>query len=156
MAPTLTVGDTLLIAKRGAAVTRGAIVTFRPPPLAVVGHPAAVVAGQGVMAAASADGCGGGGSATAEVWIKRVVAVAGDEVHVAGGVLYVNGVAVDGRCGGAYEAWAGGVVPLGHLAVLGDNRGNSNDSHCWGWVPVERVGGVAVARLWPPDRLGGL
>lgn len=153
MAPTLAIGDTLLIAKT-APVVRGAIVTFRPPPLAMVGHLPTAPAGSGL--ASADDGGGGSGSATPEVWIKRVVAVAGDEVHVSGGVLYVNGAAVDARCGGAYEAWEGGVVPRGHLAVLGDNRGNSNDSHCWGWVPAERVAGVAVARFWPPDRLGGL
>ncbi|OSX73328.1 hypothetical protein BU14_0357s0021 [Porphyra umbilicalis] len=108
MAPTLAVGDTLLIAKT-APVHRGDIVTFWPPPLAAVGRPPRADAG-GAAAAAAAAARGG---AVADVWIKRVVAVAGDEVHVAGGVLYVNGAPVDGRCDGAYAEWAGGSCPRG-------------------------------------------
>ena len=39
-------------------------------------------------------------------------------------------------------------------AVLGDNRGASQDSRFWGSVPVSDVIGEAVAIYWPPGRAG--
>jgi signal peptidase I len=37
---------------------------------------------------------------------------------------------------------------------MGDNRNDSNDSHIWGFLPMENIIGHATVRFWPPDALG--
>src|SRR5262249_42170726 len=71
-----------------------------------------------------------------EIYLKRVIAGAGDVVALHGGVLYVNGI----RWRESYArvrpsrrwSWQENIgpyrVPAGSLFVLGDNRDNSEDS----------------------------
>ena len=83
--------------------------------------------------------------------VKRVVAVAGDEIAYDECVLFRNGEPVDEpyvadieRCGGSIEAT---VVPPGHLYVLGDNRAMSMDSRAFGPIPIDDVVGTVS---WTP------
>jgi len=48
------------------------------------------------------------------------------------------------------------VVPPGHYFMMGDNRGQSDDSRFWGPVPGKSIIGVAFFTYWPPDRIGTL
>jgi len=87
-------------------------------------------------------------------YIKRVIAVGGDEVKLVGGKVQVNGVELN-------EPYLGEdvstpvsddvfCIPPGHLFVLGDNRPHSNDSKSGlGLIPVARVKGLVRCTMWP-------
>ena len=47
-------------------------------------------------------------------------------------------------------------IPPGDYFMMGDNRGESDDSRFWGPVPDKWVIGVAFFTYWPPDRIGTL
>jgi len=90
--------------------------------------------------------------------IKRVVGLPGEQVTIADGRVYIDGVALNESylaqiTPGEGRSW---IVPPLHVFVLGDNRGNSKDSRYFGPVPLDTIIGHAVFRYWPLDKLGGL
>ncbi len=92
--------------------------------------------------------------------IKRVVGVAGDEIQVQSGVLYVNGEEQEepylndaDQSRGFYGPT---MVPEGHIFVMGDNRGNSADSRVFGPLPLENLKGEAFMRFWPVSKISTL
>jgi signal peptidase I len=103
-------------------------------------------------------------------YIKRVIAVAGETVEIkrdndaigdpnrqCGGCgVYVNGI----RLNEPYVKQTPNydmpptTVPEGRVFVLGDNRRNSEDSHIFGPLEIERIAGAAFGSFWPQDHLG--
>ncbi|MDQ8043972.1 MAG: signal peptidase I [Solirubrobacteraceae bacterium] len=95
-----------------------------------------------------------------QAFVKRVVGVPGDKISVKGGHVIRNGTPVDEPyarpCDDATCNIATFTVPAGHYFMMGDNRGNSDDSRFWGPIPRDYVIGRAFATYWPPKRIGGL
>ncbi len=87
-------------------------------------------------------------------FIKRVVALEGDEVEIKNGLLYVNGQPVEESYINSSKMIDFGpvVIPSGHAFVLGDNRGDSMDSRdpAVGFISLERIKGKALLVFWPP------
>lgn len=95
-----------------------------------------------------------------EFFVKRLVALPGEEVAIHDGRVWVNGrpliedylpTETPGEFGPV-------IVPEDHYFVLGDNRGNSADSRDprVGFVPRRLVVGRAIWRYWPLDRVSVL
>ena len=92
-------------------------------------------------------------------FIKRVMAVEGDTIEARDGVIYVNGEAVDEPYlpeGVTTLDFPPYPVPQGEIYVMGDNRGNSDDSRSFGGFPVDDVIGRAFVVIWPPSEMSGL
>jgi signal peptidase I len=141
MAPTLTVGDRLVIEKVTYHLhtpRRGDIVVFHPPSPAIQGQI---------------------GIDPSVPWIKRVVGLPGDRLALEAGRVYVNGR----RLPEPYVLGAAArytlherTLPRGSVFVLGDNRNHSIDSATWGPLPMQNIIGRASFRFWPPARFGAL
>jgi signal peptidase I len=92
------------------------------------------------------------------VYLKRVIGLPGERVSVDRGVVSVDGRAIDEPYVRFPDrrSFAAVVVPSGSFYVLGDNRGNSDDSRAWGFVPASDLIGRASFAIWPLSRFGAL
>jgi signal peptidase I len=95
-----------------------------------------------------------------ENFIKRVVAGPGDRIAIQNGVAILNGKPQRPKyvrpCDGGEECTFPRpiTVPADYYFMMGDNRGQSDDSRFWGPVPKKWIIGGAFATYWPPKRIG--
>ena len=129
MYPTLERGDRVLVNKlsyRFGDIDRGDIVVFERP---------ANVPDTGI-----------------KDLIKRVVALPGETVESRDGRVYIDGrLLAEGYLedGVTTTGLTRQTVPDDHVFVMGDNRGNSEDSRVFGPIDVDLVVGRAFVRVWP-------
>lgn len=89
-------------------------------------------------------------------FIKRVVALPGETVAVRNNTVYINGRRLHESYHHLPSNYTFGPekVPAGDYFVLGDHRGNSDDSHMWTtpWLPRNDIIGKAWVSYWPPSQ----
>jgi signal peptidase I len=97
-------------------------------------------------------------SSDERIVVKRVVGMPGETVAVSGGKVWINGAALAEPYLTSGANYSMPPVKLGtdEYFVLGDNRGNSNDSHAWGPLKRNRFRGLVEYRYWPAGRIGAV
>jgi len=165
MLPTLAIDQRILANRMDTQPGIGDVVVFHPPHGADLGSGQCANPTEGF----AADGAGLAqpcdrplASESSQTFVKRVVGLPGDELRIVGGHVIRNGKrevdAYVSACGAAAECtFSGSIrVPAGDYYMLGDNRGDSDDSRYWGPVPRRYLIGVVIFTYWPPDRIGVL
>ena len=134
MAPTLEVGDRLMVYKlafRIGQVDRGDLVVFNRPP-------------------SVAD-------SQLNDFVKRVIGLPGERVQAIDGVVHIDNVPLrEGYLPPNVSTGDFGplVVPNDQLFVMGDNRANSRDSRWFGPIDVDLLVGEVFVRIWPLSNIG--
>ena len=134
MAPTLEVGDRLMVYKlafRVGQVDRGDLVVFNRPP--------------------SIE------NSQIKDFVKRVVALPGEQIQAINGVIYVDNLPLPEEYLGENSLTADFDpidVPKDHIFVMGDNRSNSRDSRSFGPINVDLLVGEVFVRIWPLSNAG--
>jgi signal peptidase I len=159
MEPTLDVGQRVLVNRLshrlGSEPKVGDIITFHPPAGADEQPPRC-----GAPAAENQACTAPTPQKSDQTFIKRVVGVPGDRIQIRDGRVIRNGHATKEPFIAACGAGQGCdlprpiTVPKGYVFLMGDNRGQSDDSRFWGPVPDDWVIGKAFATYWPPSRIG--
>jgi signal peptidase I len=105
-----------------------------------------------------------------DAFIKRVIGLPGETVELRNGQVYINNkplpeekylaanqrTVVDVCASGQQPPFLSKpeTIPADSYLVLGDNRGSSYDSRCWGVVPRQNIIGRAIVRFWPLHHVG--
>jgi len=89
------------------------------------------------------------------IYLKRVIGLPGETVSVERGVVSIDGsiVATDYQASPDATDMAPAKVAAGTYFVLGDNRGDSDDSRAFGPIPAAAIIGRAALVIWPPARV---
>jgi signal peptidase I len=160
MEPTLAIGQRVLVDRVSKHFTdfhRGDVVVFKPP-----------------QGAETEPQCGDPNKPPDQAcpkptpgksdtnFIKRIIGLPGDRLKVIKGRAYINGkelkepyIRPDASCPICNEPREI-TIPPGHFFMMGDNRGQSDDSRDWGPVPKGWIIGKAFFTYWPPKRIGTL
>ena len=95
---------------------------------------------------------------TSKSYIKRVIGVAGDRIHIVEGLVYVNGEPLSEEyVPQQYVDWRSQpeiTIPPGYFFMMGDHRNMSSDSRDFGPVAEKYIVGKAVFGYWPVEKLG--
>ncbi len=163
MLPTLAIGQRILANRLNTSPGIGDVTVFHPPSGAEAatgrcGNPKQGFSAEGQVLAQPCDRAVAGESTT--TFVKRVVGLPGDVLRIVDGHVYRNGKRErDGYiapCGASIECtFSRSIrVPAGEYYMMGDNRGDSDDSRFWGPVPQRYIIGVVFFTYWPLDRIG--
>jgi signal peptidase I len=167
MEPTLHIGQRVLVDRIGMHFGDphvGEIAVFHPPTSAQQGRCSVAGMGRGTP-----EACAQSEPSRSSVnFIKRIVGGPGDEIYIREGHVFRRAhgkgqfvrekdsyirpcpVASQPECNFPTPIR----IPAGHWFMMGDNRGESDDSRFWGPVPTGWIIGGAFATYWPPDRIG--
>ena len=94
-------------------------------------------------------------------YVKRIIGLPGETVRIEGDMIFINDAPLTEKYGSS-QMGAPGIakngVTLGEdeYFVLGDNRSISKDSRSEtvGVVPLSRIGGKMILRIFPLDKFG--
>ena len=158
MAPTLTRNQRILVNRLGTHPGIGSVVVFHPP----VGADAEIcenhAQGPGHPAPCDREGA----TESSETFVKRVVGLPGDHLRITDGHVWRDGAQERGAyiqpCQVTVDCTFSQTVtvPADAYYMMGDNRGDSDDSRFWGPVPQPWIIGVAFFTYWPISRVGTL
>lgn len=165
MEPTLAVGQRVLVNRLFGSPHVGQIVVFHPPAGAEQGQ-CGTASGAVAPGGAACDATNPHSAAVN--FIKRIVAGPGDTIYISRGHVYrrpmgaarfvrerdpyIKACDASGEC----EFPRPITIPADHWFMMGDNRGDSEDSRFWGPVPTSSIIGGAIFSYWPLGRLGTL
>jgi signal peptidase I len=163
MEPTLHINQRVLVDRIGndfSSPKVGEIYVFHPPKNYANGC-ANGNEGENSAGQDSARPCGVAQSqSSSETFIKRVVGLPGDRISIRNGHVIRDGVrekdSYIAPCDGSGSCDFPGTitVPPNDYYMMGDNRGESDDSRFWGPVKKSWIIGKAFFTYWPPDRVG--
>ena len=96
------------------------------------------------------------------LYIKRVIGTPGDRLVIDGHEVSINGEVLDEdyineeRFENTINDNIDIEIPEGYVFCMGDNRDRSKDSRSFGLIPIDKVEGKAIFRLFPFDKFGNI